>query len=106
MKILTVCQGGVVRSVGLGRLLKDREVAGRNHDVIAASWQWNSQETLLMLGRWADMVIVMQPYMVGNLPEEIRPKTQICDVGLDTYGNPLSPDLIRKCLEWMKARGL
>jgi len=106
MKILTVCQGGVVRSVGLGRLLKDAEVAGRNHDVIAASWQWNSRATLLMLGHWADKVIVMQPYMVGNLPEEIRHKVDVCDVGLDTYGNAQHPELIRKCLEWMVARGL
>lgn len=106
LKIVTICQGGVVRSVGLGRLLKDRDVAGRQHDTVALSWQWNSREILEMLGAWADRVIVMEPSMVNMIPESLRPKTVVCDVGPDTYGNAQHPELMRKCLEWMNRQGL
>lgn len=106
MKILCICQGGTVRSVGLARMIKDREVAGLGHDAIAASWQWNSIQTLEMLGQWADLVVVMESYMVDRLPPALRPKTEVCDVGPDRYGNAQHPDLMKQCLEWAKARGL
>lgn len=106
MKILCVCQGGTCRSVGLARVLKDRDVAGRNHDAVAASWQWNSPQTLEMLGQWAELVVVMEPWMVERLPQPIRAKTAVCDVGPDRYGTPINPELVAQCLAWAKTRGL
>ncbi len=56
-KILTICDGGTVRSVCLARLLKDGQVDGRQHDAVAASGLWNSKGTLAMLCRWANLIV-------------------------------------------------
>jgi predicted protein tyrosine phosphatase len=106
MKILTICQGGAVRSVGLARVLRDHDIAGRTNDAIAASWRWNSPQTLEFLGQWADLVVVMEPYMTDQIPASIRSKTRVCDVGPDRYGNAQHPDLVRQCIEWAKHQGL
>lgn len=106
MNILTICQGGAVRSVCLARLLKDKDVVGRTNDAIAASWQWNSGMTLLMLGAWADLVVVMEPYMLEKIPSTLRDKAKICDVGPDRFGNSQNPELIAICLRWMESEGL
>jgi len=106
VKILTICQGGTVRSVCLARLLKDRDVKGRSNDALAASWQWNSPETLTMLGSWADRVIVMEPYMMDRIPPPIRHKAVVCDVGPDRFGHAQNPELMALCLKWMEENGL
>lgn len=106
MKILTICQGGTVRSVCLARILKDKDVVGKSHDAIAASWQWNSAATMEMLGAWADLVVVMEPSMVDRIPQSLRGKTEVCDVGPDRFGNAINPELIKLCHDWANARGL
>jgi len=106
MKILTICQGGTVRSVCLARLLKDRDVKGRAHDALAASWQWNSPATLEFLGAWADRVIVMERYMLGSIPEALLGKAMVCDVGPDRFGHSQNPELMAICLAWMEQNGL
>lgn len=110
MKILTVCQGGHVRSVALKYLLHYGGYG--QHDVIACGWQSNTQETREMLYEWADLIIVMQPEFAQFVPEKFHTKWKpndigtsnwkegdtvrrlYCfDVGQDRYGNAFHPEL-------------
>ncbi len=118
MKILTVCQGGTVRSVALARMLKDADVRekydypGEAHDVLAASWQWNSAGTLHGLCEWADLIVVMEPGHQEHLPHSYRSgrvlsnKVAVCDVGPDHFGHCFNEDLMKMCIVWIKGRGL
>ncbi len=100
MRILTICEGGTVRSVGLARVLKDETIAGYSHDAIAASWRWNTPETLEGFCEWADMIVVMEPYMEEKLPPEYLHRSEVCDVGPDLYRHALDDSLIEKCIDW------
>lgn len=92
MKFLTICNGGVVRSVSMALRLKLR-----NQDAIAASCDFNSPDTLMMLGKWADCIILMQPKLFWVLPRELRDacrdKFRVVNVGEDVWGDPLHPEL-------------
>lgn len=102
MRFLCVCEGGIVRSGAMAYQLKRR-----GHDAIPFSWRWNKPETLALLVRWADRVIVMQEVFVPLLrdmlvssdPESpdagekilsgLEEKACVVDVGEDGYHNPL-----------------
>jgi hypothetical protein len=56
MRVLGVCQGGNVRSVALGYILK----YGYDVDGIARSWERNTLETIALLGDWADRICVLE----------------------------------------------
>ena len=92
MKILCICQGGNVRSVACGYVLKYMYGV----DAVAASWEKNSPETLDMLCRWADAIFVMQPEFVEKVYEPYRTKVHVIDVGPDVWFNSLHPELIDK----------
>jgi len=87
-KILTVCEGGNVRSVGLAYALKSN-----GQDAVAASWRFNTKETLAMLYRWADFIVVMQPEMMEHIPNRYKPKLRCIDVGPDRFGSAFHPEL-------------
>ena len=106
MRILTICEGGTVRSVSLARILKDEEVDGRTHDAVAASWRWNTKETLWMLCIWADLIVVMEDYMREHVSDVFHNKLKVCDVGPDRYGNWFNSELMAQCTAWAKAEGL
>lgn len=89
MKILTVCQGGNIRSVALACRLKSLH----GHDALACSRESNSPETIKMLCTWADMVVVMEPEYADCIPMEFRGKLHICDVGPDRWGAAFRPEL-------------
>ena len=59
-----------------------------------------------MLCGWAEMIVVMEPYMVNHIPPEHRAKTKVCDVGPDRYGQPLHPDLVAQVRQWAKGQRL
>ena len=105
LRILCVCEGGFTRSVCLaGHLRND---GGRPvHDSIAASWRFNTPETITMLCAWAEFVVVMEPYMLEKIPQEYRSKSKVCDVGPDRYGQPLHPDLVVLVSDWCRKEGL
>jgi predicted protein tyrosine phosphatase len=103
MKILCVCEGGSNRSVGLTNLLKDNPV--QNHDAVAVGWRFNDFDTLAMLCAWAQIIVVMEPYMVEKIPPACKDKIKVCDVGPDIYGHPKHPELIQKAVNWMRAEG-
>lgn len=91
MKFLTICEGGVVRSVCCATQLKLR-----GQDAVAASWRFNSPETLSMLMEWADYIVLMQPDMHSRLPQAKhfnKHKFRILNVGEDIWGDSFHPDL-------------
>lgn len=107
MKVLTMCQGGHVRSVALKYLLK--YVYG--HDVLACGWESNTQETREMLYRWADVIVIMQPEMEQYVPQEHhnagdRRKLLCYDVGPDNYGSPFHPSLQQGLREMIEGHGV
>ena len=95
LKVVTMCQGGHVRSVGLKYLLRYKY----GHDVIACGWEGNTEETRDLLFSWADYIVVMQASMVQHVPtkhhqRDDQSRKLFCyDVGEDRYGNPFHPEL-------------
>lgn len=85
-----MCQGGNSRSVALGFLMKYRY----GEDALACSWEKNSPETLKMLFKWADRIIVMQEIFRKYVPEEYHEKLFTVDVGEDVWCNGLHPELL------------
>ena len=56
MRVLGVCQGGNVRSVALGDILK----YGYHVDALTCSWERSTPETIALLGDWADRICVLE----------------------------------------------
>jgi predicted protein tyrosine phosphatase len=108
MKVVTMCQGGHVRSVSLKHLLKYKY----GHDTLACGWQSNTDETRAMLFEWADKIVIMQPNMEKYVPEKFhfdsegKRKLFCYDVGEDTYGNPFHQTLQRNLDIMIQKHGL
>ena len=83
-----MCEGGNVRSVGLGWALKCR-----GQDALAIGWRFVSPETKDMLFKWADYIVVMQAKFKEYVPDEFLGKCRVVDVGEDNYGNPFHETL-------------
>jgi hypothetical protein len=83
MRILCVCHGGRVRSVALRHILIDQF----GHDVLACGAAKQSTETMAMLCRWAEAILLLEPGYVEAVPPEFRHKSQVLDVGPDTWGD-------------------
>ena len=92
MKILCVCGEGNVRSATLARLLKHQ-----GHETLAAGVNRHSQETLKMLGDWADKVYVVEKELLSQVPES--DKIELFDLGPDIWGEAMHPDLVKKIEE-------
>jgi hypothetical protein len=86
INILTICDYGQVRSVGMKCYLNGLQRAGKNridklkYDVIAVGSITSSKETIKMLKEWADIVIDVRKW----IPEDI-------------YGNCWNEDLQLEC---------
>lgn len=93
MKVLCLCAGGAVRSVTLAFVLKYEYKI----DAIAASLEKNSEDTLEMLYKWADRIIVVQVGMEDNIPVEHLEKTLCLDIGPDRWGASLHQELLNIC---------
>lgn len=90
-RVVCLCQGGNSRSAACGYVLKYKY----GMDALAASWEKNSIETLIMLFEWADRIIIMQsPEFLQYVPEEFRSKTIAINVGPDRWFNSLHPELV------------
>lgn len=101
MKILTMCRGGHVRSVGAKFLLSYKY----GHEVLACGWESNSDETLEMLFDWADFIIVMKDEFMQYVPKKYKGKTFCYHVGRDIFGNPFHPDLQKFTEKLIKSHG-
>ncbi len=87
MKILCVCEEGLNRSVTAKWLLQYRD-----HDVIAVGVKRMSDDTLNMLYRWADLVVLLDRRFLEQMPTD---KTVVWDVGPDVFPRPFNRDLVR-----------
>jgi hypothetical protein len=110
MKILTICEGGNVRSVGLARILKTNL---RRHNAIAIGAGWalsieNNREPGTYLCHWAELIVIMSEHFRSGvpIPKGCESKVKICEVGPDVYGNPSHPELIKLCEAWVTKEGL
>lgn len=95
VKILTVCDQGNNRSVQFSHLLKYW-----NHDVIPIGIATTSEETLLMLFDWADVIILTDSEQ--KIPQEYQDKVKLFDVGEDNYPRPFNPELYKKAKELLE----
>ncbi len=90
MKILTMCAGGNVRSVGLKYLLKYKY----GHESLACGQDSNSAETIEMLCNWADYIIVVTNEYRKFSPEKDHNKMFCYDIGVDRFGYAFHPELL------------
>ncbi len=92
MKFLCICDGGNVRSQAMAVVLKEVH----RQEAICIGRLRVSKETMAMLTNWADVIVVMQPHMETSVPMEFKNKIRCVDVGEDTYGIHVHPDLWAK----------
>lgn len=102
-KFLCVCNGGVVRSVTLAAMLK----YWWNLDAMAASIDKNVGDTMTMLCNWADVIVVMDGWMLGwfqeqygntSFSEQVMSKLKLVPVGPDKWGMSNHDDLIAELM--------
>lgn len=101
-KILTMCSGGNVRSVGLKYLLKYKY----GHEALACGQDANSAETIDMLCKWADYIIVMTDEYKKFVPETYKSKLLCYDVGPDRFGYAFHPELMGIADKLIQEHGL
>jgi predicted protein tyrosine phosphatase len=109
MKILTVCQGGAVRSVSMKHLLYYLRGAdapgGGFHDAIPCGVESNTPETIAMLADWADRIVVMQPAFAEHPSIKQHSAKVLCyDVGPDHFGYAFHPALQESIIDILRAR--
>ena len=108
-RIVTMCQGGHVRSVALKYLLR---YGGPNLDVLACGWESNTEQTRRMLFEWADTIIILQSKFEQHVPSEFHDNSDgsrrlFCyDVGEDRFGNPFHPELQEGLKHMIASHGL
>lgn len=99
-KVLCICQGGNCRSAGLATALKGTYGC----DALNAGTSWQEPDTMYMLCRWANIIILVEPRVLCEHSKVNQPawdacvvwdkefvfKRKIFDVGADIWGNPLA----------------
>jgi predicted protein tyrosine phosphatase len=95
MRILTICEQGLNRSVTCKYLLQD------SHEVIAAGLNL-TPDTLAMLVDWADRVILLDARFSTGWPPE---KLVICNVGPDHFEHHYNPELVQLLRNLLKTAG-
>jgi hypothetical protein len=88
MKVLTVCEEGLNRSVAARWLLQHQ-----GHEVIPVGLNRHTQDTLDMLYAWAERVVLLDARLRGRVPVE---NLVVWDVGPDRYPHHYHPDLVRQ----------
>jgi hypothetical protein len=105
-----MCQGGNTRSVALKFLLKMRY----DIDALACGWDFNTEETRLMLYEWADRIIVLDDDFLQYVPEKFhktafgKPKLHSFHVGDDIWtgaGGAFHPELVQMLSAMLDERG-
>lgn len=99
VKIITMCRQGLCRSVALADVLK---LHFEPVDVVPIGHFGNTKEAQQMLFTWADKIVVMEEHYRAHVPEEFHPKTMVCEVGPDRYGNSKNPELIGMVWRWTR----
>lgn len=101
-KILTMCAGGNVRSVGLKYLLKYKY----GHEALACGQDANSPATIDMLCNWADYVIVVTDEYKKFVPPQYKDKLLCYEIGEDRFGYAFHPELLYICDKFIVEHGL
>lgn len=98
MKILILCDEGVNRS----HTLKSRlQYCGNGHDILTAGLYRNEVETLIMLAKWSEKIIIVDKDMWITMPETIRHdpnyghKFELWNIGPDIYPRPHNKELLK-----------
>lgn len=101
MKILCLCAGGNTRSVTFATLLKYYW----KHDALAASVEKNHPETLSMLARWSDEIIVAAPDILEEFLDKVDVSTgvRLLDLGQDKWGMSMHPELVPLAYKLLEA---
>lgn len=93
MKILCCCAGGNTRSVTLATLLK--YWCKGSHDALSCALEKNTPDTLGMLFRWADRILVVEKDLwTKYIPPGFDEKVVLIDLPVDKWGMSMHPDLI------------
>lgn len=98
MKFLCVCQYGHSRSVAMCRALH-----ALKHEAVAAGLG-TAPNAIPVIAKWADLIIVMEGWMVAQLPPGWTPVV-VCDVGPDVWSNPYHPQLRELCQQFCTEKG-
>ena len=88
MKFLCICHYGHSRSVALARQLH-----GRQQTAIAIGFATSDPDSMYLLCKWADHVLVVDQNAKCRIPSEYIYKTRNFDVGPDRWVNPYHPEL-------------
>lgn len=91
-RYLCVCDGGNVRSRALAYILHDLH----GLEAVPVGRRWMSAETWRVFGEWADVIVIMEPHMIESVPASLRHKVTVANVGPDSYGLNLNPELMAK----------
>jgi len=101
-RILTICEYGNSRSVGLGWMLKHFY----NKEVIACGIISTTPETFNLLCDWAESIIItfapIEPYM----PQKFKDKIVVWDVGHDRYFIPPVTELQEQFTNYLEQAGV
>jgi len=101
-KILCVCEGGNSRSVALAWLFKK----SFGMEAISVGLRESSKETLTMLGKWADHIILTDRNLKDRIPKEWKPKLRVYHSGPDIYFKGFAETLINKFLQYLEDDGI
>jgi hypothetical protein len=67
-------------------------------DAMAVGWEKNEEATKEMLFEWADIIIVVEEYILNEkIPEKYKYKTKLYNIGVDRWGLALHPGLLEVC---------
>ena len=99
-KILCVCDGGNSRSVALAWVFKKLF----DMDALSCGVRNNSRETLDILAKWADYIVICDKGLVSFFPES--PKVKVFDVGPDVYFKHFEDRLVQKFVQYIFKEGI
>ncbi len=93
MKILTICQAGLCRSVAAAAYFSKERL---EVEVIPAGVGLSSPYTLLALYSWADkIVVVAEEHIKKEIPTQFQDKITHIDIGPDIWGAWNDPKLTK-----------
>lgn len=98
-KVLCMCRGGNCRSVYLAYVFKYYF----GIDALSVGFERNSFETISMLCKWADRIVVVDPEAKKYIPIGMLKKVEVFDVGPDRWWNP-PEDLCKRYFTWITER--
>lgn len=96
--ILCVCEHGNNRSVTMAHILK----YASNFETLTAGLGYHTQETLEMLFKWADVIVVPDADLLPLIPEQHKSKIKFYNIGKDIYPRPFNKDLYLKATVLME----